>query len=63
MPPKKYNTAEEKAEAHRQASLKYSRKHAKEISQRVLSNYHENKEKINAKRRLDRLMGSIKPLI
>ena len=52
MPPKKYNTQEEKILAHRESSLKYTRKNAKVISEKVLNRYYENREEINARRRV-----------
>lgn len=63
MPPKKYNTPEERLLAHREASLKYTRKNAKAISERVLNRYHENRDKINERRRELRNMRLIQPLL
>ena len=63
MPPKKYNTDEERKQAHREASLRFTRKNAKVISERVLNRYHENKDKINERRREIRNMRHIEPLL
>ena len=51
MPPTKYNTDEERKEAHRIASLKYARKHMPIIIAYNKQRYTENKDSINAQRR------------
>jgi hypothetical protein len=51
MPLAKYNTDEERREAHRIAALKYARKHIAEIIASNKKRYHENRDAINARRR------------
>ena len=51
MPPTKYNTNEERKEAHRIAALKYARKHMTTIIAYNKKRYVENRDAINAQRR------------
>ena len=51
MPPTKYNTDEERKEAHRLAALKYARAHMQSIIAYNKQRYPENKDSINAQRR------------
>ena len=51
MPPTKYNTDEERKDAHRLAALKYGRKNIQSIMAYNKQRYPENKDSINAQRR------------
>ena len=51
MSPTKYNTDEERKEAHRISALKYARKHMPSIIAYNKQRYTENKDAINAQRR------------
>ena len=63
MPPKKYNNAEEKKQAHREASLRYARKNADRLRIVSLNRYNEKKDKINEQRNLIARMGRVRPLL
>ena len=51
MPPTKYNTDDERKDAHRLAALKYGRKNMPSIIAYNKQRYLENKDAINARRR------------
>jgi hypothetical protein len=51
MPPAKYNTDEERKEAHRAAALKYARKNMSVIIAYNKQRYIQNRDAINATRR------------
>jgi hypothetical protein len=51
MPPTKYNTDEERKEAHRVAALKYARKITSTIVAYNKQRYTQNRDVINATRR------------
>ena len=51
MPPTKYNTDEQRKEAHRLAALKYGCENIQKIIAYNKQRYPENKDAINARRR------------